>query len=1041
MLQARKLSLAAGFLTFVALSAGAVVPARQAVGPVPATRVFLPERSGVSPALWELPFVKLYPGSQLFEVQNDPDQEEGKQPIDFGVTPSPDGALQDFYSPLAIPAPVQNFQGLSQATQGAVSGFFVSPPDTVGDVGPNHYVQCVNLACQIFSKVGAPIGPVFTIKTIFASLGGQCSITNDGDPIVLYDPLADRWLLSQFSVANRPPAHECVAISQTPDPTGAYNLYDFVIPDDYFNDYPHLGVWPDAYYMTAPLFEGPVFGQGAFAMNRAKMIAGDPTAELVFFDLTVSFPGLHRILPADIDGPAPPPGTPNYMVSTTADEFGDFQDGVRILETVIDWSAPLTSTITEIPFAGGSLAVAAFDPTFTEVSGNCGFAFTSRDDLEQPAPANCGMRIDALGDRPLHRLAYRNSGAYESLVFVQTVDVNATPPTATSGHRAGVRYYELRRALPGGGFVVQEQATYSPDATHRSMGSGALDAAGNLAVGFTATDAATFPGVRYAGRLAGDPPGGLFQGEGIFAAGGRSQTSTGSRWGDYSALSVDPSDDCTFWFTQEYYDPVAPPACSATACWTTRISSFAFPGCLSTTQTGTLQGVVSDFNTALPVAGAIVQANGYSALTNAGGAYTMVLPVGTYTVTAARSGYNTGSISGVGITNGGTTVRHFALTSGQIAGTITDSTSASPIAGAQIAISPGPTVLSNGSGNYAANVGAGTYSVTASAPGYFSATHTGVVVGNAGTNTQNFALVPSPILAVTDTVVDDTAFGNASGGIDPDECFTLLVTLTNSGSVAATAVVGTLSTTTPGVTISGAASNYPDIAPAGSGTNVVAFDISTDGTLPLGAPIDFVLTVATSTGTLPVSFTMSPGAPQQSPSAMGPVPIPDNLGTGASLSVPVAGFSGTLTKVAVRARISHTFSGDLVLRLIGPDATAVILAYQVGGAAAGFGSGACPAPTYTEFDDEAATFIYDGAGPFNGAFKPQETLTAFSGKSGVQVNGSWVFQAVDIGAADTGNIECIQLVLNGVTVSTPCDVLFLDGFETGSTIRWSAAVP
>ena len=234
-----------------------------------------------------------------------------------------------------------------------------------------------------------------------------------GMPIVNYDPLADRWILSQFAVGNRAgagQAHECLLVSQTSSPVGAYYAYDFAIPEPYFNDYPKIGVWPDSFVMTAPLFEGPVFGQGVFAMNRAKMLAGDPTAEMIFFDLTLSHPGLSRILPADVDGIAPPAGAPVVLAGITANEMGDPQDGIRLLELKPDFSNPPASTLTELGFPGGSLAVAAFDPTLTQVSGNCGFAFTARDDIEQPPPATCGMRVDALSDRPMHRLGYRNFG-------------------------------------------------------------------------------------------------------------------------------------------------------------------------------------------------------------------------------------------------------------------------------------------------------------------------------------------------------------------------------------------------------------------------------------------------------------------------------------------------------------------------------------------------------------------------------------------------------------------------------------------------------
>lgn len=1000
----------------------------------PTIRSFVAARTGVTPKVSDLHLTVRHPDpNDVREIPFVPitDEERAKAKRKGLGEVTPDGALQARYPTTRALTLGANFQGMSQATQGAVSGFFVSPPDTVGDVGPNHYVQCVNLACQVFNKNGTTASAVFTLQALFAGSGGvgDCSTLNDGDPIVNYDPLADRWMLSQFAVGNRAGAglaHECVLISQTADPAGAYFAYDFAIPEPYFNDYPKLGVWPDAYVMTAPLFEGPVFGSGVFAMNRAKMLIGDPTAEIIFFDLTTSHPGLGRILPADVDGIPPPIGAPNVLAGITANEHGDPQDGIRLLELQANFSNPPASTLTELSFPGGSLAVAAFDPTFTQVSGNCGFAFTSRDDLEQPPPANCGMRIDTLSDRPMHRLAYRNFGTHESYVFTHTVDVNATPASATSGHRAGMRYYELRRTLPSGSFTVQEQATFSPDATHRFMGSAAMDGNGNLAVGYTVTDIATFPGVRVAGRLAGDPPGGLFQGELLLAAGGRSQTSTGSRWGDYSALSVDPVDECTFWYTQEYYDVTAPPACSATACWTTRISSFTMPGCTNAAPaTGTLQGTVTDANTTLGIVGALVQlSNGYSAITTAGGAYSIAVPPGTFTVTAAKSGYGPESASGVSVVAAGTTTQDFALSTGVLSGTVTDSVSTAPLQGALVQLSNGASTLTDVAGNYAFALAPGTYTIDVSRAGYFPENLAGVNVGTSGATDADAALDPTPGLAVTATATDDST-GNVNGIVDHNECFFLNVTLTNGGSIAATGISAVLTTTEPQVQILQGSSAYPDIAAAGgTGSNATPFQVRTTGAYPAGKPMNLVLQLTTAQGPLSIPFTIQTTGGVATPvAATGPVAIPDNDGIGVSLSIPVAGFTNVLSKVAVQLRLTHTFDGDLILRLRSPDNTVVLLSYQLGGAGAGFGTD-CPASANdTTFDDQAAVSILTGAAPFIGSFRPQQPLSAFAGKSGAQVNGNWTFEVADVGPADLGNIECVGLLLNGALVGPGCNAL------------------
>jgi uncharacterized repeat protein (TIGR01451 family) len=993
--------------------------------PAPAPQLVLPERSGTSRAVRDIPRVyRVSDPHKLREVKNE-SLEEGRRPRAVD-TRARDEALQSTMPALQAPAPIINFEGISQAVQGSLSGGFFTPPDTVGDVGPDHYVQCVNTACQVFAKNGTAAGPAFLLSSLFQDLGGACATTDDGDPIVLYDPLADRWHLSQFALPAfpNPPFSECIAVSQTGDPTGAYYVYQYVMPNGYLNDYPKFGVWPDGYYMTAPLFGGPnldFIGEAAFAFNRAKMLVGDPSAEMVFFDLS-SYRGLQRILPADVDGVAPPPETPAYMLSITADEFADVQDGIRMFEVRPDYANPAASTFTEI----ASLAVAGFDATFTETNGSCAGSvpFTSRDDVDQPPPATCGQRLDAIADRPMQRLAYRNLGLNESLVFSHAVDVNGTPPSATTGHVSGVRYYELRRPLPSGAFAVHEQATFSPDTTHRWMSSAAMDGNGNIAVGYSTSDATTtFPGVRYAGRLAADPPGGLFQGEATLVAGGRAQTSTASRWGDYSAMSVDPADDCTFWYTQEYYDPVLPGGCSASACWQTRIGSFKFPSCSSGTGLGTLQGIVTvdnpPLNQALP--GALVQANGYSAVTNSSGFYKMTVPGGppggTYTVTASKSGFGTVLADGVVVAAGGTTTQDFSLGTGKIAGVVTSAATASPIAGALVEVPGGYHVLADASGAYSIPLPAyASYSLTVSAAGYFPATRSGLAVGPSGTTTANVALMPAPVLAVASLAVNDS-IGNNNGAVDYGECFTLVVTLRNTGTIAATDVAAALTAMTPGVTVHQYGSPYPVIPDSGgTAANVLPFLLSSGpDPLQVGKPIKLTLSLTTTNGSFSLSFelpTGGGGAPSVF-AATGPVAIPDNNFVGASLAVPVAAFAQALSKVKVAVRISHTYSGDLLLRLIGPDGTTVTLATQVGGSAPGYGTD-CPADANdTTFDDAAATPIGSGTGPFVGSFRPEQPLHTFAGKTGAQVNGIWQLKVIDLGPADIGNIECATLTLNG----------------------------
>lgn len=238
------------------------------------------------------------------------------------------------------------------------------PPDTVGDVGPNHYVQNTNssttaiTAIGIYNKTtGALVVPIFSMSTLFSSIGGPCAGSDDGDPITLYDSFADRWFISQFSIGTTP-SHQCIAVSQTGDPTGAYYAYDFVMPNDKLNDYPHFGVWHDAYYMTDNQFTSAFEGGGVFAFDRAKMIAGDPTASYIYFDIFDIDPNAGGMLPSDADGfVPPPPGLPQLIMEWRADDFGDPIDALRFYEFIPDFAIPGNSTLTVRP----DLALAAFD--------------------------------------------------------------------------------------------------------------------------------------------------------------------------------------------------------------------------------------------------------------------------------------------------------------------------------------------------------------------------------------------------------------------------------------------------------------------------------------------------------------------------------------------------------------------------------------------------------------------------------------------------------------------------------------------------------
>jgi subtilase family serine protease len=463
------------------------------------------------------------------------------------ATRQPDPVAQTTAPAAVAPPPIFNFEGLGDSDG-------VLPPDTNGDIGPNHYVQWVNLTFAIYSRTGSLLYGPAAGRTLWSGFGGPCESQNDGDPVVLYDHLADRWIMSQFALPNNifgilfAPFYQCIAVSQTGDPTGAYYRYQFQFQK--LNDYPKFGVWPDAYYMTMNQYT-PInlafAGQGVAAFDRDAMLAGQP-ASMVYFDLAGVDPHLGGMLPADLDGPPPPAGSPGYFVQMDDDASGYSPDQLQLWKFHVDWTNTSASTFTgPMP-----LPVAAFDSNLCDYARGC---------IPQPGTT---VKIDALSDRLMYRLQYRNLGAYDSLVVNHTVDVDG------SDH-AGIRWYEIRN--PGGTAVIFQQGTFAPDAMHRWMGSAAMDAAGNIAIAFNVGSSTLAPSIRYAARLATDPPGVLGQGENDLIVGTGSQTHTASRWGDYSMLGVDPVDGCTFWATTEYY------AVTSQAGWQTRIGAFKLPGC------------------------------------------------------------------------------------------------------------------------------------------------------------------------------------------------------------------------------------------------------------------------------------------------------------------------------------------------------------------------------------------------------------------------------------------------------------------------------
>ncbi len=538
-----------------------------------------------------------------------------------------------------MPAPSLSFDGLSSNDNAAAYGFRILPPDTFGDVGPAHYVQAVNALVRVFDKQGNPLTPPFKLSSIFAPLGTLCAARNDGDPVVLYDALTDRWLLSQFCT-QMPPFRQMIAVSKTGDPTGEYYIYEFVMPNNKLNDYPKFGIWSDEIYMTSDEFFGSDYaGTGVFAFDKKKLLAGDASASYIYFDL--ASPTTLRIggmLPADFDGlRAPPANTPNIFVGYTATEYGEAQDALRLFEFRADFQNPNNSTFAER--ADSPLIVAPFDPTSND----------GRTDILQPAP---GERLDSQSDRLMYRAAYRNFGTHESFVVNQTV---RTSPVG-SIYRAGVRVYELRKT--NNIFTVHEQTTIGNDNMSRWMAGAAQDHQGNLAVSYSFGNEEKKPAIYYAGKAANDPAG-VFRAENFLIEGTGVQKAFGFRWGDYSGLSIDPQDDCSFWITNQYYTQESEN--ESDFGWLTRIGKFRFNECTNAPRAA-INGTVVNSSNNQPLLNATVTANNaYSRMTNAAGNYTnLTLLPGTYDLTAAARGFRSQTIQ-ASVADGQTLTQNFAL--------------------------------------------------------------------------------------------------------------------------------------------------------------------------------------------------------------------------------------------------------------------------------------------------------------------------------------------------------------------------------------------
>ena len=534
----------------LAATAGTQTAAQEAKAADPT--VVKAEHFAVTPPLRDLPPIAV---NHQPCGQNEAEEPHRVPKADYGKgKPWQDGALvspRPEAMPEAMPS-ATTFAGQGNTTCGC------EPPDPNGDVGPNHYVQVVNTGYAVYNKSGTLLTSG-TLQSLWSSMtGSQCASTDDGDPIVLYDRAADRWIISQFSLS--PANHQCIACSKTSDPTGQWYTWDFLWSATIMNDYPHFGVWPDGYYMACNQFNGNNWaGAGAACFERAAMLTGSSGARMVKFDIG-SGSSTHNLdyggqLPSDLEGAtAPPAGMPNLFAEADDQNFpGDTQAHIRLWKFHVDWTNTGNSTF------GNSGPAGTMDPNFVipctnfTYMPNCG---TSSDPNSYCVPQKgTSTKIDDLGDRIMHRTAYHNFGTYESLTLNLTVD-------AGSG-RAGIRWWELRNASTTP--AIYQEATYAPsDSLYRWMASMAMNKAGDLAIAYSSSSSSTYPNLAYSGRFAGDPLNNLSQGEATMYAG--ASYFSGNRWGDYTCLKTDPSDDCTFWFTDEYG--------TSSHAWTTRVGHF-----------------------------------------------------------------------------------------------------------------------------------------------------------------------------------------------------------------------------------------------------------------------------------------------------------------------------------------------------------------------------------------------------------------------------------------------------------------------------------
>jgi hypothetical protein len=491
--------------------------------------------------------------------------------------------VKSIFRPIpTMPPPLLTFDGINEA-QGQCG---CVPPDTIGDVGPDHYVETTNVAIKVFDKDGNTLSGPTTFNAFFGPLvGTPCSNANSGDPYVFYDHQADRWVISDFAFPGFPGTSfwQCVGVSESGDPTAGYTLYALQVDpanNNQLGDYPKFAMWNDggtqnAYFFTVNLFinNTTFVGVRAFALDRASMIGGGSANAIAITIPPAGVGASYSLVPAGFrTGDPPPVGRDEMLLAVDSPA----SDGVTLTQVHgwlfhVDFATPGNSTLGVLPnhSPNAEITVDGFVDAFTLAAG---FTLVPQ--------TGTGQKIDTLGDKIMTPMVYQNQGGTESLWASQTVILNfPNGPT-------GVRWYQFN--VTGGTFpatpVQQQTWTNNDDGLWRFMSSIAVDQSGNAAIGYAVSSSTEHPGIRYAGRLAGDPLNDLGQGEGTMFTGAGSETDSFGRWGDYSMTTVDPADGMTFWHANEYYPT------NSSFNYATRIGKFDFVGGPSPTPTATPTG-------------------------------------------------------------------------------------------------------------------------------------------------------------------------------------------------------------------------------------------------------------------------------------------------------------------------------------------------------------------------------------------------------------------------------------------------------------------